>query len=123
MPRMKKILVKVIRDGELKWIHFCYVHEDLYYTFFKVTGREKSEFGAFLSVWARGDFSVKMSMSTYEDIQRLRYLVQKKYVSEYPELYSLSEEENPRINGWLRMWTSQHMRVEIAARLGDDSYG
>ena len=119
MPQMKKILVKVIRDGEWKWVHFCYIHADLYDAFFRVTKREKSEFGAFLSVWAQGDFQVKLPMSTYDEIQQLRYLVNKKYAEEYAELYALNKEENPRIEGWMRMWVSQHMRVEIAAITGE----
>lgn len=120
MPQLSKILVKVVRDGEWKWVHFCYVFTDLYNTFFRVTGCEKSEFGAFLSIWAKGDFSEKMGMSTFEDVQRLRYLVNRKYAQEYAELYALNEEENPKINGWMRMWVSQHMRVEIAARIGEE---
>lgn len=119
MPQLSKILVKVLRDNDIKWIHFCYVSKDLYNAFFKVTGREKYEFGAFLSMWAQGDFDQKLSMTTYEDIQSLRYLVKKKYIEEYAELYALSEEENPNISGWMRMWVSQHMRVEIAARTGE----
>ena len=120
MPQLSKILVKVVRDGDLKWVHFCRVFTDLYDTFFRFTGCEKSEFGAFLSIWARGDFSVKLSMSTFEDIQTLRYLVNKKYSEEYAELYALNEEENPKIRGWMRMWVSHHMRVEIAARIGEE---
>lgn len=119
MPQLRKILVKVFRDGEWKWVHFCYVYAELYETFFSVTKCEKSEFGAFLSLWAQGDFSVRLPMSTYEDIQQLRYLVEQKYIQEYAELYALNAEENPQIIGWMRMWVAQHMRVEIAARTGD----
>lgn len=120
MPlKLKKILIKVIRGDEIKWVHFCYVSEELFYEFFKVAKCERSEFGTFLSMWAQGDFSVKLKMSQYDDIQTLKYLVNKKFISEYSELYDLNQEENPRIDGWLRMWVSQHMRVEIAARKGD----
>lgn len=119
MPQMSKILVKVIRDQDLKWVHFCYVPTELYENFFETTRCEKSEFGAFLSIWAKGDFDVRMSMSTFEDVQKLRYLVDRKYTEEYAELYSLTIGENPRVNGWMRMWVSQHMRVEIAARKGE----
>lgn len=116
--KMTKILVKVLRDDQWKWVHFCYIYSDLYDYFFKVTGIERSEFGVFLSMWARGDFGVKRHMSTYEDIQYLRKLVSDKYREEYAELYALNDEENPNISGWMRMWVSQHMRIEIAARGG-----
>lgn len=116
MPQLSKILVKVLRNGEIKWTHFCYVSTDLYNQFFQATGIEKYEFGAFLSMWAKGDFDKKLSMTTYDDIQALRHLVKRKFIEEYAELYALTEEENPNISGWMRMWVSQHMRVEIAAR-------
>lgn len=119
MPELQKILVKVIRDNSIKWCHFCYISAELYEEFFRVTGCEKSEFGAFLSVWVKGDFDVRLSMSSYDDIVQLRYLVNKRYSEEYAELYALTESENPKIHGWLRMWVSQHMRVEIAARKGE----
>lgn len=116
MPNLKKILVKVIRDESIKWSHFCYISEELYDEFFRVTKCEKSEFGAFLSMWVKGDFDVRLSMSSYDDIIHLKHLVEKRYSEEYAELYALTESENPKIHGWLRMWVSQHMRVEIAAR-------
>lgn len=119
MPDMKKVLVKVIRDNDIKWSHFCYISSDLYEEFLSVTGCERADIGAFLSVWARGDFNEDLAMSYYEDVVRLRYLVNKKFADEYSELYALTEEENPRIKGWIRMWVSQHMRVEIAARKRD----
>lgn len=120
MPQLKKIVVKTIRNGELKWNHFCYVSSDLYDEFFKCTGCEKSEFGAFLSVWMRGDFGERRTMAYYDDIVRLKYLVNLRYRQEYAELYSLAGDENPKITGWLRMWVSQHMRIEIAARKEGD---
>lgn len=119
MPELKKILVKVIRNNEIKWCHLCYVSTELYDTFFRTTECEKREFGAFLSVWAKGDFNVNLSMSSFSDILHLRHLVNTKYAREYAELYALTEEENPRIHGWFRMWVSQHMRIEIAARKGE----
>lgn len=117
--KLKKILVKVLKDEEWKWVHFCYVYSNLYDSFFDITKCEKSEFGTFLSMWAKGDFSVSINMSTYEDVQKLKSLVNQKYTLEYKELYALNQEENPEIRGWLRMWVSQHMRVEIAARIGE----
>lgn len=116
MPRLKKILVKVIRNDDIKWVHFCYVSANLYDEFFKATRCEKSEFGAFLSMWVQGDFGEKMSMAYFNDLIRLKYLVNLRYQQEYSELYALAGEENPKITGWVRMWVSQHMRLEIAAR-------
>ncbi len=116
MSRMRKIILKVLRGDTWEWVHFCYIQNELYEKFFEVTKCEKSAFGTFLSMWVKGDFGINLKMTTYDDIIKLRHLIQVRYTQEYPELYILDAEENPRIQGWVRMWVSQHMRVEIAAR-------
>jgi hypothetical protein len=119
VKQLRKILVKVNRDGDWKWVHFCHVYDNLYEKFFEVTGCEKSEFTTFLASWAQGDFGLKLKMTYFEDIVKLREVVRKHYESSYEELYTLNQEENPDIKGWLRHWVSQHMRIEIAARVED----
>ncbi len=116
MPRMRKIVLKVLRGDTWQWVHFCYIQNALYEQFFEATKCEKSAFGAFLSIWVKGDFGINLQMLTYDDIVKLRHLIHTRYTQEYPELYMLNSEENPRIQGWVRLWVSQHMRVEIAAR-------
>lgn len=116
---LQKVIVKVQHNNKWAWVHFCYVYSSLYNAFFKVTGCEKSEFGNFLSIWAKGDFNLKLNMSTYEDLQQLKKVINESAMADYSELYSLNPEENPRIQGWVRLWVSQHMRVEIAAREGE----
>lgn len=115
-PKMKKILVKVLKGSEWKWVHFCYVSNRLYGEFFKWAKCDTVDFTTFLSEWIQGDFKIKMPISTYDELQQLRYLVNKRYSEEYPELYALTKEENPIINGWVRLWVSQHMRIEISSR-------
>lgn len=117
--KYKKIVLKVIKDHEINWVHLCNISRSLFYEFFDVVGCERSEFGAFLSVWTKQDFRQNLSFSKYEDIQVLRDLVSDKYKREYPELYYLSEEENPRIEGWMRLWLSKHMRMEIVSKLAE----
>lgn len=116
MAKLKKIVLKVLHEGLWQWVHLCYISDELYREFFQIVGCEKSEFGVYVSIWAQGDFGVHLSMTTYADIQTLRWHIKHKYATEYAELYALSELENPRINGWMRLWLSQHMRVAIAAR-------
>lgn len=113
---MSKILLKILDNGTPKWVHFAYVSKDLYKEFFDVTKCEKSAFCDYLSIWVKGDFGMSLKMVTYTDIRKLKSLVKRKYRLEYSELYSLTDQENPSIYGWLRIWLSQHMRVEIAAR-------
>lgn len=111
--KYRKLLLKVIRDGEIRWVHFCYVSPKVYDDFFRVTGCEKNEFGAYLSLWARKDFKINLTMSTYEDMVKLQTLVNNHYQYEYSELYSGEAEENLRITGWLRKWVTYHMKLEV----------
>lgn len=120
LSRYKKVTLKVIRDGEITWVHLCSISRSLFYEFHETTGCDRSEFGAFLSVWCKRDFHRDMSFARYEDVQELRKLVNEKYHKEYPELYYLTDEENPRVSGWFRLWLSQHMRVEIVSRLAEN---
>lgn len=109
----KKIVLKVIRDNQICWVHFCYVAERVYDDFFRVTGCDKSEFGSYLSVWARQDFKVNLSMVTYEDICKLKKLVKQRYEYEYSELYSGAPEERISVSGWLKKWVTTKMKLEV----------
>lgn len=113
--RLSKVLIKVLRGREIKWVHFCYIPQDLYKAFFDAVCNEKSEFGAFLSSWALKDFSVRLNMSTFEDVQKLKALIKSKYMKKYIALYAMSE-ESLSITGWVRVWVSQHMKAEITKR-------
>jgi hypothetical protein len=108
---MKKVLVKVIRDNEIQWVHFSAIPEDLYLKFFRVTGAETADLNAYLSKWCKEDFDVSLRMGTYNDIYHLKQAINERYQAEYTELYG--SEEMPDIRGWVRMWLSQHMKVEI----------
>lgn len=116
---MRKLMLKIRDNPGWKWVHFSYVHPEVYDAFFRAVNCKKAEIAKFLSMWARADFKVTLSMETLEDVQRLKHLVETKYRVEYSELYLLHKEENPKITGWVRMWVSQHMRVETAARTED----
>ena len=114
--RFMKILLKVIRNNEIRWVHFCYVSPKIYENFFQATGCEKNEFGAYLSQWARDDFVVTLPMSTYEDMRKLQELVETRSKYEYAELYSTDAAETIKVSGWLRRWVTYHMRLETLMR-------
>lgn len=116
MPKVKKILVKVVRDDSLKWVHFCRVSTEVYDEFFKVTECSTADFGAFLSVWAKNDFGVRLTMATFEDIRYLKTLVKRRFQIEYCDLYALPGAESLSIRGWFQIWVSQHMKEEISER-------
>lgn len=109
----RKILLKVLRNNEVSWVHFCYIPEDLYEKFFRVTQCEKSEFGAYLSKWARRDFNINLKMSDYKDIERLRQIVFRHFEEAYSELYKQRLGVTPEIRGWLRLWVSQNIMMEL----------
>lgn len=116
MPKTKKILVKVVRDDTLKWVHFCRVPTEVCNEFFRVTECCTADFGAFLSVWARNDFGVRLTMATFEDICYLKTLVKRRFQIEYRDLYALPGSSALNIRGWFQIWVSQHMQEEISER-------
>lgn len=120
MNDLKKVVVKVKKQGIPQWVHFCYAPADLCNEFFTVTGCKPSELNKYLSAWARGDYSLKSSMETYDDIITLRHYINMNFKRDYPELFILTDRENPQVTGLTRLWLSQHMRIEIAARKRGD---
>lgn len=111
----KKILLKVEKDNRFVWVHFCYIPSDLYVQFFRATGIDKSEFGSYLSKWAKADFGVKLSMSRYKDIETLKELVNTHFTQAYSELYSQRVGIVPEIKGWMRLWVSQNIMMELSS--------
>lgn len=111
--KYKKLLLKVIRDNKICWVHLCYISPVVYDDFFRVTSCEKNEFGAYLSKWAREDFKLTLPMSSYSDMLKLEKLVEDRYKYEYSELYSGDPEENIKVSGWLRKWLTYHMKLEV----------
>ena len=109
--KMKKVLVKVIRDGEIKWVHFSIIPERLYKRFFANTGTEPADLNYYLSKWCKEDFDTSLKMYKYDDIYHLKKAINERFEAEYAELYGSAE--MPQIRGWVRMWLSQHMRVEL----------
>lgn len=109
----RKILLKVLRDKEIVWVHFCYIPNDLYEKFFCMSGIDKRDFASYLSKWVKEDFGVKLNMVTYKDLETLRTLVKEHFESAYEELYGQRIGVNPEIRGWLRLWVSQNIMKEL----------
>lgn len=109
----RKLLLKVLRNDEIVWVHFCYISNDLYEKFFRMPGVEKADFAYYLSKWVKEDFGVKLKMATYKDLETLRALVKEHFESVYEELYGQRIGVNPEIRGWLRLWVSQNIMKEL----------
>lgn len=110
--KMKKVVVKVLRDGTIQWVHFSAVPESLYRKFFKTTGSEPADWNQYLSKWCKQDFDVTLRMFKFDDISHLRKAVIERYEADYAELYGKQSELF--IRGWVKMWLCQHMKEEIA---------
>jgi hypothetical protein len=111
-PIMKKVLVKVLRNGDIRWVHFSAVPKELYDSFFRLTETEPLDLNAYLSKWCKEDFDTSLNMGKYDDIYHLKLAINERFQAEYAELYGAAG--MPEIRGWVRMWLSQHMREEIA---------
>lgn len=111
--KMKKVVIKAWRDGQISWVHFSIIPEKVYKKFFKLYEIEPTDLNKYLSKWCKQDFDVMLRMYKYEDIAHLKKAIIERFQSEYPELYGSGE--MPIIKGWVRMWLTQHMKEEIAA--------
>mgnify|MGYP001007710734 CR=1 FL=1 len=103
----QKIQIKVNREGNTSWSHFCYVPAEL-----------KQEFDAtfnhmnptkWILKWAQEDFKIK-KLDTWEDLESLKSRIKNLYKDRYPELYIESTTDN---QGWLRVWYTLHMEKEM----------
>lgn len=108
---LKKVLVKVIRDGGIEWVHLSAVDETLYKRFFETTNTRPVDLNDYLSQWCKDDFDVRLRMYKYNDIYHLKKAINERFQTEYAELYGSAE--MPEIRGWVRMWLSQHMEMEL----------
>lgn len=108
---LRKILVKVIRDGSIEWVHFSAIDSNLYKRFLEATDTRPSDLNDYLSRWCKDDFDVRLRMYKYADIYHLKKAINERFEAEYAELYGSAE--MPEIRGWVRMWLSQHMEMEV----------
>ena len=112
-PKMRKVIVKVLKDNEVQWVHFSKISASLYKKFLRVTESDPCELNEYLSKWCKEDFEVTLRMYRYSDIYHLKKAIIERYSAVYPELC-----ESPDMGvmvGWVRMWLSQHMKEEIAS--------
>ena len=117
--KMKKVLVKVLREGEIKWTHFSAIPAELYERFFTDAGIEAADLNDYLSKWYFNDFNKILKMYKYSDIIKLKADINRKFETKYSELYGYAG--MPEIRGWVRMWLSQHMELELEMlRYGKD---
>lgn len=109
--KMQKVVIKVLKEGQIQWVHFSNIPKKLYKNFFKVTGSEPADLNKYLSEWCKDDFEVRLRMYKFDDIFHLKKAIIERYEAEYTELFN--NQSKMFIRGWVKMWLCNHMREEI----------
>ena len=107
-----KINVKVIREGKDAWVHFCYVNPLLKRAFDDECNKSGYLNIEWLNKWSKAQFGLKVD--TWEDLEKLKEAIRASYKDIYPEIFVDSPTDN---QGWLRIWYTQNMKLEM------NSYG
>ena len=83
-PELKKVIVKVLRNGQVEWVHFSTAPIKIYRKFFKVTETTPADLNEFLSKWCKQDFDVTLKMYKYDDIYHLKRAIEERFQSQVP---------------------------------------
>lgn len=105
----KKIQFRVMEDTGEKWVHFCYVSEELKEEFDEKVGKLQRMTNYWIVKWAMEDFGITQ-VDTEDDLQDLKERIKTMYKDMYPELYI---DSNTDQQGWTRVWFTQHMQKEL----------
>lgn len=103
----KKIKYKVRN----KWVHFCYVSEELKEEFDLRVNTLNHLPNYWVMKWAYEDFGMS-KINTQKELRELRMRIREMYRSRYPELY-IENNTNIDTQGWVRVWYTQHMEREL----------
>ncbi len=111
---LHKVLLKVITpEGKLEWKYFCSVPQGIYHDFVSTVHPDSLDINAYLSRWAKRDWSICLKMALVEDIERLKTLIVASCKRSYSELYVFEKYGlTPNNDFWIRLWVSSHMRRE-----------
>lgn len=117
MSKKQKLLIKVIDEGDWKWVHFCHIDKNLFKQFKELYPEDSFVLSTFITTWIREDFQVTMSMVYKKNVLQLRNLIETWYRKEYPELYLKNcPGDKRRITSLISVWMTQHMQYEIERR-------
>ena len=107
-----KLLLKVIDDrtGHGKWLHLCYIPEDLFNEYKKNRPQDVGNMNGTLSRWAKEDFGRDIFVNTVSELETLKVLVRDYCKEAYPEVYL---DQSTDRQGWLRVWISKKMKEEL----------
>lgn len=116
MDTMMKLLIKVTEPvpdtlgGKIKWVHLCYVPEELCRTYKEEKPEDFYNLNATLARWAKADFGEELSVEKVEDLDTLKSLIREFCKKVYPDIYL--EQATDR-QGWLRVWVTKKMKEDL----------
>jgi hypothetical protein len=106
---LSKIQIKIVRDNNPIWSHFCYVPSDIKNRFDNLVNTQNFLTNYWVALWAHSEFDL-FQIDTPESIQTLKETIKNKYRERYPELYV---DSNTDKQGWLRVWYTENMEKEL----------
>lgn len=105
----KKIQYKLGVGETEKWVHFCYVPRELEEEFNTKVNKHNLPIYNWIMKWGAEDYELD-SIIDENSFEILKSHIQEQYRQEYPEIYLPSNTDS---QGWLRVWTTKHMKKEI----------
>ena len=109
---LQKVHLKLLdRHNQSKWVHFCYISEDVKKRFIKAC--PKMSINIKIRHWANDDFGAVFLVDD-NDLSNLKMLIKAKYKHKYPELFRELSDKTDR-QGWIAIWLTEHMEKEITA--------
>lgn len=107
--QLVKIQTKIVEGDATRWVHFCYVPQDIKERFDKLCNTLGHLTNYYISVWAYNEFELQ-DVDTPEGMVTLREAVRGKYKELYPHLFFDSVTDK---QGWLRVWFTENMEREL----------
>ena len=107
---MTKLLLKLHEEQSSKWVHLCYLPEQLYKDYSEKKPQELADLNGTLARWAKEDFNQDIAVSTQEDLDTLKSLIKNYCKETYPDVYL---EQSTDRQGWLRVWIGKKMREDL----------
>ena len=112
MENTVKLLLKVLDapNNKVKWVHFCYVGQNLYNQYLAENDLTTSSFNEIFSRWCQEDFRLDLAMASTKDVRILRAAIKDFYKRAYPDVYLNSETDR---QGWSRIWVTKKMKEDL----------
>ena len=109
---LTKVLIKVFDDksNSNKWIHLCYIPEQLYEAYKLQKPDDLMNLNSTLSRWVKEDFNKDLSVMSAMELETMKTLVKSFYKETYPDVYL---EQTTDRQGWLRVWIVKKMKEDI----------